>query len=187
MHEHRYASSHAHRLAAPSHRLVLVARTIAGGKGKRRQLHSARRQTTVPSDVGYRILDIVVVGNSYVSRPIPTQVVPTTCLQGTGPAASPPHTRTHALGLTVCMCLQVVCPALAVAGVTRRPSGLCPALTQESCMCVTRTRHSHPMCVYHLHATHSHTPRVRAQTHTTHHSLSTWGKSTKAQHTKCAH
>ena len=103
MHEHRYASSHAHRLAAPLNILVLVARTIAGGKpkGKRRQLHSACRQTTVPSGVGYRILVIVVGGNSYVSRPIPTQVViPITCLQGTGQAASAPHTRTHALGLT---------------------------------------------------------------------------------------
>jgi hypothetical protein len=101
LHEHRYASSHAHRLAAPLHRLVFVARTIAGGKGKRRQLHSARRQTTFLSDVGYRILVIVVAGNAYVSRPIPTQVVrPTTCLQGTGPAASAPQTRTHARSLT---------------------------------------------------------------------------------------
>jgi hypothetical protein len=142
MHEHRYASSHAHRLAAPLNRLVLVARTIAGGKpkGKRRQLHSARRQTTVPSGVGYRILVIVVGGNSYVSRSIQTRVViPITCLQGTGQAVSAPHTRTHALGLTVCMCLKVVCHALAVAGVTRRPCGLFPTLLQMSCMCVTRT------------------------------------------------
>jgi hypothetical protein len=107
--------------------MVLVERTLAGGKGKR-QLQSARRQTTIPSDVGYRILKVAKV-----------IAFPTTCLQATGPAASAQRDRTHALGLSVCMCLQVVCHALAVAGVNRRPCGLFPALLQMSCMCETRT------------------------------------------------
>jgi len=95
----RCASSHAHGRATPVNRLLLVIRTLAGGEGRKRHLHSARRQTTIPSRLGYRILKGAEerVGSK----------VTTTILQGTGPAASAPHTRTHALGLSVCMCLRL--------------------------------------------------------------------------------
>jgi hypothetical protein len=48
-----------------------------------------------------------------------------TGLQGTGAAASAPHTRSHARGQTVCMdtTSKVVCHALAVAGVNRCLAG----------------------------------------------------------------
>ena len=43
---HRYVSSHAYRRSVPAKRRVLVGRTLAGGKGRRSELQSARRQTT---------------------------------------------------------------------------------------------------------------------------------------------
>jgi len=51
MYEHRYVSSHAHRLVAPVNRSVLVDRTLARGQGRKRHLHSARRQSTIPSGI----------------------------------------------------------------------------------------------------------------------------------------
>ena len=108
--KHTHSQSHTHartqtrviaranRLAAPVKRSVLVERTLAGGKG-RQQLRSVHRQTTIPSGVGYLKLTVakVRVGT----------LVTTTCLQGKGPAASAPRARTHALGLSVCMCLRL--------------------------------------------------------------------------------
>ncbi len=80
---------------------------------------------------------------------------------------------------------KVVCHALAVAGVTQHPCGLFPALTQESCMCVRHTLHSHPIFVDHLHAAQGHArhARTHAQTHTS----SQLGARTKAQRRHNAH
>jgi hypothetical protein len=97
MHERKYASSHAYRRETPSNGRVIVARTLAGGKGRNRQIHSARRQTTIPSGLGYR--------RHNAAYEIDGGIVTTTCLQGTGPAASAPHTRNNRLGLSVCTCL----------------------------------------------------------------------------------
>ncbi len=60
IYEHRYASSRTHRRATPVYRLDFVHRTLAGVKGRRRQLHSARRQTTFLSARG-QTLDAVSV------------------------------------------------------------------------------------------------------------------------------
>ena len=107
----------------------MVAHTIAGGKGRKRQLHSARRQTTLPSGIS-QLIDVELI----LQIDGPCVPGPITCLQGTGPAASEPRTRTWSECVYVS---KVVCNALAVAGVTRRPCGLFQALTQESGMCAT--------------------------------------------------
>jgi hypothetical protein len=59
-------------------------------------------------------------------------------------SATAPHTRTHALDLGVCVSCasKMICYALAVAGVSRRPFGLFPALLQEACMCARHKKHA---------------------------------------------
>ena len=143
MYEHRFVSSQTHRRATPVHRLDFVHRTLAGVTGRRRQLHSARRQTTLRSGNLQKMEDIHDLKNG--QRPI--LGMPSTRLQETGPAASAPQTRTHALDLGVCMSCasKMIRDALAVAGVNRRPFGLFPALLQEACMCARHKRHA---CVH---------------------------------------
>jgi hypothetical protein len=140
MYEHRYASSQTHSRATPVHRLDFVHRTLAGVTGRRRQLHSARRQTTLRSGNLQKMEDIHGFHNA--QRPI--LGMPSTILQETGPAASAPHTRTHALDQGVCVSCasKMIRDALAVAGVNRRPFGLFPALLQEACMCARHKRHA---------------------------------------------
>jgi hypothetical protein len=125
-------SSHLYRCEAPLNQRGLCHRTPASGKVKS-QLHSARWKTTLVKPISEKtVVDEV---RSHVLVVIPGH--PSTGLQGTGPAVSVPHTRTNALDLTVCMpsASKVVCHALAVAHVNRRPYGLFPALLQESGMC----------------------------------------------------
>jgi hypothetical protein len=62
MYEHRYASSQTHRRATPVHRFDFVHRTLAGVKGRRRQLHSARRQTTFLRARGQPLDAVIVQG-----------------------------------------------------------------------------------------------------------------------------
>jgi hypothetical protein len=106
---HTHHSSKTHRRVAPVNRLVFVHRTRAGVKGRQRQLYSARRQTTVHSEIGQR-LEAIVIPQTILSPPagpfIPrlndTGTIETV-LQGTGPAASATRTRTHARGLSGCV------------------------------------------------------------------------------------
>ena len=95
-------------------------------------------------------------------------------------SATRSHTRTWPDYVHVS---KVICHALAVADVTRRPSGLFPALTLVSCICVPHTLPSHLTCVYHLHATHSHTPRVCARTHNSPHLFNLRQKHESTAHT----
>jgi hypothetical protein len=138
-HTHSYMSSHLYRCAAPLNQRGLGDRTPASGKVQS-QLHSACRQTTLAKPISEKTVVAEVRSHVFVLR---TRVPghPSTVLQGTGPAVSVPHTRTHALDLSVCMPSEskVVCHALAVADVNRGPCGLFPALLQESGMCATRT------------------------------------------------
>jgi hypothetical protein len=181
----KHTHSHSHTrlrtlilfLAAPVPRSFLVDRTLAGGEGRKRQLHSARRQTTVPRDVGYP-------RPSLAQEPAFT-IETTTGLQGTGPAASAPHTRTHARGLCVCLCLyqclrlyvmqwkwQSSPDALgAIPGAASNVMHVCSThLTLPSNVCISPPRHAS-------------TPRAYAHTLTIPHILSTWGTRTKAQPT----
>ena len=138
-HTHRYVSTHLYRCEAPLNQRGLGDRTPASGKVQS-QLHSARRQTTWAKIISEKTVVDEVRSHVLVLR---TRVPghPSTGLQGTGPAVSVSYTRTHALDLSVCMpsASKVVCHALAVAGVNRRPCGLLPALLQESGMCARHT------------------------------------------------
>jgi hypothetical protein len=60
-------------------------------------------------------------------------------LQGTGQAVSVPHTRTHALDLSVCMASasKIACHAVAVAGVPTTFGGIqVPALACPCNVCI---------------------------------------------------
>jgi hypothetical protein len=93
-HASRYVSTHLYRCEAPLKQRGLGDRTPASGRVKS-QLHSARRQTTWAKIISEKtVVDEV---RSHVLVP------PSTGLQGTGPAVSVPHTRTHTLDLSVCM------------------------------------------------------------------------------------
>jgi hypothetical protein len=135
----RYVSSHLYRCEAPLNQRGLGDRTPASGKVKS-QLHSARWKTTWAKIISEKtVVDEVRSHVLVVRRRVPGH--PSTGLQGTGSAVSVPHTRTNALDLTVCMpsASKVVCHALAVAHVNRRPCGLFPALLPESGMCARHT------------------------------------------------
>jgi hypothetical protein len=108
---------------------VLGDRAHASGKVKS-HLHSARRQTTWAKKISEKTVAQESRSRGLVGIP----GHPSTGLQRTGPAVSVPHTHTLALDLRVCMpsASKVVCHALALAGVNRRPSGLLPALRQKS-------------------------------------------------------
>jgi hypothetical protein len=89
--------------------LILARHTRLAAPDWQRQLHSARRQTTVHSEIGQR-LEAMVIPQTILSPPA-GPFIPglndtgniETILQRTGPAVSAPHTRTHALGLSGCM------------------------------------------------------------------------------------
>ena len=145
MYEHRYASSQTHRRATPVHRLDFVHHTLASVQGRRRQLHSARRQTTFHSARGQPLDAVSVQG--ILSRTGPF-IIPglndtsssETVLQGPScVSATHSHTRTWPQWVYAS---KLVCDALAVAGVNRRPFGLLPALLQEACMCERHKRHA---------------------------------------------
>ena len=88
------ARGRAYSRTTPFNQLVLVGRTLAGGKGRRGQLHSARRQTTFPGVPGQ-------LANGILDGAIPFEGIAvgqrSAGLQGTATSASAPHTRTHAL------------------------------------------------------------------------------------------
>ena len=139
-HIHTRTHPHAFRCEVPGNRREVVGRTLAGVAGRATQLHSARRQATLRSGHLQIIEDINATNTA---GPI-ILGLPSTRLQETGPAASAPHTRTHALHQGMCMSCasKTICDALAVAGVNRRPFGLFPALLQEACMCARHKRHA---------------------------------------------
>ena len=99
-HTQRYASSHSYSCETPSKIIHLAEGTLAGGKGRWRQLHRARRQTAFLSAM-VQPLEVVetVLSRAEVNLQVDGPFVhgPSTCLPGTGPAASAPRTRTHAL------------------------------------------------------------------------------------------
>ena len=100
-HTRRYVPSHLYRCEAPLKQRGLGDRTPASGRVKS-QLHSARRQTTWAKIISEKTVVDEVRSHVLVLR---TRVPgpPSTGLQGTGPAVSVPHTRTHTLDLSVCM------------------------------------------------------------------------------------
>ena len=142
-HALRYVSMHLYRCTAPLKQRGLGDRTPASGKVKS-QSHSARRQTTWA-----KIISEKTVVDEVRSRVLVEPGHPSTGLQGTGPAVSVPHTRTHALDLSVCIpsASKVVCHALA-ACVNRRPCGLFPASrVRYVCKIHSLTFPSH-VCIY---------------------------------------
>jgi len=84
---------------APFHRVPLEGRTLAGAQGRPSQLHSAFRQTAFYLEIEHppryqiRVKSIPLEGMPLGQR--------RAGLQGTGQAASAPHTRTHAFDLSV--------------------------------------------------------------------------------------
>ncbi len=106
-HTQIHTSSHSYRCETPSKIIHLVEGALAGCKGRRRQLHRARRQTAFPSAM-VQPLEVVepVLSRAEVNPQVDGPFVhgPSTCLPGTGPAASAPRTRTHALA-KVCVCV----------------------------------------------------------------------------------
>jgi hypothetical protein len=115
-------------------------RALARVQGRRRQLHSARRQTTSLRARGQRLKVIVQGRLRRIGRTIPglqDTGSSETVLQGSScVSATHSHTRTW---LSWVYASKLVCDALAVAGVNRRPFGLLPALLQEACK---RARHT---------------------------------------------
>jgi hypothetical protein len=142
IYEHRYASSQRHRRTTPVHRLDFVHHTLAGVTGRRRQLHSARRQTTVQSARGQHLDAVTVQGiqsrtGKFIIPGLRDTGSSETVLQGPScVSATHSHTRTWLSWVYVS---KLACDALAVAGVNRRPFGLLPALLQEAC---DRARHT---------------------------------------------
>jgi hypothetical protein len=138
----QYASSQTHRRATPVHRLDCVHHALAGVTGRRRQLHSARRQTTVLSARGQPLDAVRVQGRlsrtgKFIIPGLNDTGSSETVLQGPScVSATHSHTRTR---LKWEYASKIVCGALAVAGVNRRPFGLLPALLQEAC---NRARHT---------------------------------------------
>ncbi len=148
-------------------------RTLAGGKGRKRQLHSARRQTTIPSGVGY-------CRPNLAQEPAFT-IGTTTGLQGTGPAASAPHTRTHALGPSVCLCIRLYVMQWQWQSSPDALGAIPGAASNVMHVCSTHLTLPSNVCISPPH--HAITPRAYAHTLTISHILSTWGTRTKAQPT----